>query len=344
MLNLEGSMEITILRKQGKSIREISKLLDVSRNTVRRYLRNENAAIHLSKNVKKGSLLDPYKQYIHDRLTRALPDQIPGTVILRELQAQGFKGSYSLLSHYISAQAIFKKEAETILRFETKPGHQMQVDWAIIRSGRDPVSAFVATLGYSRATYIEFVTNQTFKVLKACHENAFDYFGGVPAEVLYDNMKTVVIQRNAYGEGQHRFHQELWQLAKDYGFTPKLCKPYRAQTKGKVERFIRYLRESFYVPYKTKLESLALTPQVEDLNDQVLFWLRDVANVRVHAELKEQPSQRLEIERTALQKLPYRPRLDTSCHLREIIPVNKDWPFEQLQRSPSQYNEFCEVF
>ncbi len=344
MLNLEGSMEIAILKKQGKSIREISKMLGLSRNTVRRYLRNEKANVHASQHVKRGSVLDPFKPYIHDRLNKALPDKIPSTVLLRELQAQGFKGSYSLLSHYICSLALSQKEPETIIRFETKPGHQMQVDWATMRTGKKPIYAFVATLGYSRATYIEFVTQQTISVLQSCHENAFEYFEGVPQEILYDNMKTVVIQRNAYGEGEHRFHQQLWQLAKDYGFSPRLCKPYRAQTKGKVERFIRYLRESFYVPYKTKLAHLNLAPQIEDLNAQVLFWLRDVANARIHAEVKEQPSKRLVHEQEFLQPLPYRPVIHNICHVSEAIPVTTDWPIESLQRSPTQYNEFCEAF
>lgn len=344
MLKLEASMEINILRKQGKGIREISKLMGVSRNTVRRHLRHDNPTQHARTQVQSASKLDPFKHYIRERLESALPDRIPNTVILREIVDQGYKGQYSLLSNHIRSLELFKKIDEPIKRFETEPGQQMQVDWATMRSGRAPIYAFVATMGYSRATYVEFAANQKYANVQSCHEHAFDYFSGVPKQVLYDNMKTVVIQRNAYGEGEHRFHPELWQFAKDYGFTPKLCKPYRAQTKGKVERFIRYLRESFYVPYRSKLATFNLVPEIGELNHQILLWLRDVANARVHAGLEEQPQKRLQYEQSFLLQLPTRPTLVTAEQLSKVTPHPTQYPNDQLQRSPAHYNEFCESF
>ena len=113
------------------------------------------------------------------------------------------------------------------------------------RKGQNTLSAFVATLGYSRASYVEFVTNEKLVTLIECHKRAFDYFGGVPEEVLYDNMKTVILDRDTYGPGIHRFNKGMLDFAKHYGFCLKVCRPYRAKTKGKVERFNRYLRESF---------------------------------------------------------------------------------------------------
>lgn len=165
----------------------------------------------------------------------------------------------------------------------------MQVDWGVFRRGKDSLSAFVATLGWSRYTYVEFVTDERFETLQRCHKNAFAYFQGVPKEVLYDNMKTVIQQRNAYGAGLHRFHSGLWDLTQETGFTPRLCQPYRAKTKGKVERFIRYLRYSFYVPLVSQLKQAGLTLDVETANLEVLKWLRDIANVRVHQTTQEQP-------------------------------------------------------
>ena len=109
-------------------------------------------------------------------------------------------------------------------------------------------------MGYSRTSYVEFVSNEKFATLKLWHINAFEYFGGVPKQVLYNNMKTVVLGRDVYGEGLHRFHPGLWDLSKYYLFTPKLCRPFRAQTKGKVERFNRYLRNSFYYPLAGSLK------------------------------------------------------------------------------------------
>ena len=117
-------------------------------------------------------------------------------------------------------------------------------------------------------------------------------------------MKTVITQRNAYGLGIHRFHSGLWEFAKEAGFIPRLCRPYRAQTKGKVERFIRYLRYSFYVPLNAQLKQAGLSLDVDTANIEVKKWLRDVANVRVHQTLDEQPIHRWDAELTALQ--PYR--------------------------------------
>ena len=102
------------------------------------------------------------------------------------------------------------------------------------------------------------MTDERIEALIACHMRAFEFFGGVPREVLYDNVKTVALTRDAYGPGLHRFHPTLWDLARHYGFQPRLCRPYRAKTKGKVERFNSYLRHSFHVPLVTRLRQAGL--------------------------------------------------------------------------------------
>jgi transposase len=109
------------------------------------------------------------------------------------------------------------------------------------------------TLGWSRATYVEFVTDERLETQLGCHERAFYFFGGVPREVLYDNMRTVVTDRDRYGPGLHRYNRTFLDFAHHHGFVPRLCRPYRAKTEGKVERFIRYLRASFYVPLASQL-------------------------------------------------------------------------------------------
>ena len=104
----------------------------------------------------------------------------------------------------------------------------------------------------------------------------------MPREVLYDNMRTVVLERDGYGRGRHRFHPAFLDFARHCGFRPRLCPPYRAQTKGKVERFIRYLRQSFYVPLASRLAQEGLIVDRETANLAVKRWLREVANARVH--------------------------------------------------------------
>lgn len=128
--------------------------------------------------------------------------------------------------------------------------------------------------------------------------------GGVVRDVLYDNMKTVVIERDAYGEGRHRFNAGLWDFARHYGFQPKLCKPYRAKTKGKVERFNHYLRYSFFVPLASQLKQAGLVVDVATANQAVRRWLRLVANQRVHGTTGQVPQACWETERTQLQPLP----------------------------------------
>ena len=120
------------------------------------------------------------------------------------------------------------------------------------------------------------------ETLIEAHENAFLAFGGTPREVLYDNMRTVVLQRHGYGRGRHRFHPGFLDFARHCGFRPRLCAPYRAQTKGKVERFIRYLRESFWVPLSSRLAQEGLIVDRETANLAVKRWLSEVANARVH--------------------------------------------------------------
>ena len=193
---------------------------------------------------------------------------------------------------------------EPVVRFETAPGHQMQADWATVGRGSDKLKVFIATLGWSRAAYVEFCDNERVETLIGCHENAMLAFGGVPIEVLYDNMRTVVIERNTYGRGVHRFHAGFLDYARHAGFLPRLCQPYRAQTKGKVERFIGYLKRSFWIPFFASMRQVGLKPDKHLANAAVARWLREVANARVHATIAEVPAERLMVEAPKLQTLP----------------------------------------
>ena len=164
MLVAEEAVEIRVLRRQGKSIREIARMLDVSRNTIRRYLRSNG----LSRNEReaRASKLDPFKHYIDERVKAATPDWIPATVLLREIRALGYAGGYSILKDYLATLRPLVKP-EPVIRFETDPGRQLQADFATIRRGRDRLSVFIATLGWSRASYVEFVSDERMETLLA---------------------------------------------------------------------------------------------------------------------------------------------------------------------------------
>jgi transposase len=333
MLTQENQVEIRVLHRQGMPIRAIARQLKVSRNTVRTVLRGK-ALRRYGPRAPRATKLQAYEGYVRERVRAAGKVRIPATVLLREIRERGYRGGLTQLKAFVKALQPPPRE-DPVVRFETEPGQQMQADFVVFRRNHERLSAFVATLGYSRTTFVRFVTDETWPTVKACLEAAFGYFGGVPREVLFDNMKTVVLERHAYGRGQHRLQPGLLALSRDLGFAVRLCRPYRAKTKGKVERFNRYLRESFYNPLVTRLQSHVPLDAVT-ANVEVLRWLRDVANVRTHKGTGERPLDRLVVEQAVL--LAYEPALatlDAAAGMRLHTPL----PVESLQHPLSVYGE-----
>ena len=338
MLTKESQVEIIVLHRQGKGIREIARLTGLSRNSIRRVLRG-HAKDRYGPRQTRPVKLDPFKEYLQGRVAAAKPSRIPATVLLRELKDRGYAGGITMLRLYLMSLRPPQKE-DPVVRFETEPGEQMQVDWIVFRRGRNPLSAFVATLGYSRYVYVEFVDNERLPTLLRCHANAFEAFAGVPATVLYDNMKTVVLERDHYGKGLHQFQSGYLDFAKHCGFVPRLCKPYRAKTKGKVERFNGYLRYSFYVPLDSRLKQAGLLLDVDTANREVRRWLNEIANVRIHATLKEKPSDRFQQEREKLQPLP-RPYTGVVTGTEEAAVLRQVVPVESWQHPLSTYQQLA---
>ena len=175
------------------------------------------------------------------------------------------------------------------------PGEQAQVEWGFFENYKvvdeygieRKLYCFLMILGYSRMRYIEFVTDMTTETLIKCHLNAFNYFGGYTNEILYDNMKQVVIKR-LLKQKDSKLNQEFEDFEGFFGFKPVLCKPYRGQTKGKVERTVRYVRENFMVGKKSK--------DLDDLNKQAYDWCEKV-NSKIHSTTNEIPKVRLKLEK-----------------------------------------------
>lgn len=294
-------VDILVLHHQGLSARKIAKKLGCSRNTVKKYLENKLAP-NYSKRIAQPSKLEPFKSYLQQRIESAKPDWIPAVVLLREIKMKGYTGGITILREYLSDFKI--KTVEPIVRFETPPGKQMQIDFTTIKHGKSTLKAFVATLGYSRATFVKFYTHERAEAWQDGLVAAFEYFGGVPEEILCDNAKTIIIKRDAYSEGEHQWHSGMLELAKDYGFQLKVCRPYRAKTKGKVERFNHYLKNSFIVPLRAQLHQEGLTLDSVIANGKIGAWLHDVAHQRIHGTTQEKPQTLLDGEREHLQPLP----------------------------------------
>jgi transposase len=301
MLTQEQAVEIRVMARRGEPVRSIARQLGCSRNTVRRYLREPQATRYGPRDGRPCKI-DAFKKYLLMRVEQARPRWIPVPVLMREIQERGYEGGLTQLKEWLAPMR--KAEPEPVVRFETAPGQQMQADFTTVRRGRNPLIALVATMGYSRASFVKFTAGEDAATLCGALREALDYFGGVPEHVLFDNTKAVVIDRDAYGEGQHRWNVELLNLADECGFIPRLCRPYRAQTKGKVERFNGYLKGSFVVPLAATVEASGLTLDVDIANQHVRRWLDEVANARVHATTKAVPAVRLAEERAVMLPAP----------------------------------------
>ena len=302
MIKAEEWMEVRKLVQDGVPITRIAEMLGRDWKTVAKAALAEHRPAY--RRGVRASKLDRYKGFIEARLKEA---PYTGRRILEMIEAQGYRGGHTIVNDYI---ALFREQQhnKAVLRFETLPGEQMQVDWGEFgRIDWEGVSrklyVFCAILGYSRMRYIEFTLTQRLTTLMSCLTNSFEYFGGVSREVLFDNMKTVVLGRDL-AAGSIDWNERFKDFCGYYGFRPRLTWPYRAQTKGKVERSIGYVRQDFWPGV-----SFA---SVADLNRQGVLWCEKI-NSREHSEIHEIPRERL--VREGLTALMARPRYDTREHV-----------------------------
>ncbi len=253
--------------------------------------------------------IDAYRGIVHSRLEEF--PKLSAVRIYEELRKAGYEGGYTQVKEYVRA-ARPRPAIEPIVRFETPAGHQAQVDFAHFRLPWGQRWALLVVLGYSRLLWLRFFERQDMRVLFEGLEQAFGFFGGVPREILFDQMRAVVVADHRFEGGRLIENAEFSRFAHHWQFRPRACRPYRAQTKGKVERPIRYVRESFF--YGRHFVS------DEDLEAQAAVWLSDVANVRRHRTIGERPIERFERdEKEALQALATKPYLS-------LVPSRRDRP------------------
>jgi transposase len=239
--------------------------------------------------------LDRYKPLILERL-RAFPE-LSAVRLLEEIQAAGYGGGYSQLKEYVRTVRP-RPEPEPIVRFETPPAHQAQVDFAEFSFPWGKRFVLLVVLGYSRLLWFRFYPPQDMRTVFTGLEEAFAFFGGVPRELLFDQMKAVITKDLRLLGGQLARNEEFLRFAAQWSFVARACRPYRAQTKGKVERPVFYVRDNFVYGRAFLGDG--------DLDDQRVRWL-EKANRRIHGTTRERPVLRVEEERYLLTPLAARP-------------------------------------
>lgn len=279
MLRSQTVHTIRDLAAQGQPIRAIAEQTGLARNTIRKYLRRTSDA---APRPKRGSKLDPFKdqirRWVHD--DRLLNCQ----TMLERLAPLGYTGSVSILKDFVAPLRPPRRGRRPVQRYETTMGEQMQIDWGEFLFERDgrvqKLYGFTAVLGYSRMRFICFMKRCDGPSLIRSVMRACEYFDGLPQVMLADRMKSVLVEM----DGSTPIWNPLWSdFLAAIGVTPRVCRAYAPQTKGKVERTIRVVKESFW-------PGIQFT-DLDDLDRQGVSWC-DRRNQIVHATTRAKPIDR----------------------------------------------------
>jgi transposase len=291
--------EIVVCHQAGLSQRAIARQLGLARQTVARVLaqvqQQRAASVPLPRRRQRRSLIDDYEPILKELLARY--PNLTGTRAVQELQARGFPGQYTVVRQRL--RLLRSKPAPApVLRFETGPGDQAQMDYGVYdvdftRAGRRRVYLFSYLLSYSRRAYLRFVEAMDLPTTLREHVQAFHHLGGLARVCLYDNFKVVVLRHDADGP---IYNPRFLAFATHYGFRPWACQVRRPQTKGKVERRFHYV--------ETSLLNGRTFDTLEHLNETTAWWLANVADIRSLRDFQETPLARHERERPQLVPLP----------------------------------------
>ena len=300
MVRLGELMMILELHRQGVSVTAIARRTGRDPKTVRKYIeRGIEAPAYGPRAVGRPSKLAAFMDFLRERVT-AFPD-LSAARLTREIRELGYAGAYTAVKRYLAAIRPENGPKPYEVRFETPAGVQAQVDFArfVVDFADDPgtsrvVWLFSLVLGHSRFVFARYVMHQDLQTVLRCHMQAFDALGGTPIEILYDRMKTAVTSEDE--AGHIVYNRSLLALARHYRFQPRACRPYRAKTKGKVERPFSYIRQDFFLGRSFR--------DLDDLNGQLADWLDSVANARVHGTTQRVVAEAFAAEQPELQTLP----------------------------------------
>lgn len=289
--------QITLILRGGEkeimSKAAIARIMGCDPRTVKRYLNGYKPKE--KKRKARNSKLDNFKETIISKLEIGCTSM----AIFKFIQKEGFTGSYSLVAEFVQKHKQEQLKKATI-RFETAPGLQAQVDWKenlkmISKNGEIfVVNIFLMVLGYSRMKFVKLTSDKTQNTLFKCMSEAFKYFGGIPKEILFDNMATVVDRTNSR-IGNVKLNTKFTQFSKDIGFNPITCRIFRPQTKGKVESLAK-LVDRLQV-YNNEFETY------EELEKIVKIFMQEINN-EISQGTNMKPVERLKKETKYLLPLP----------------------------------------
>jgi len=292
MITRRTVFEIHRLKDMQFSIRQIAKTLNLDRGTVARYIKQPD--ITCKPRRGRPSKLDPFREFIKEMVEQY--PKINAPVVLRQIRNKGFDGEITIVRKYLKVLKYDVGGKQSFIRFESRPGQQIQIDWghfgSLVYNGSSrKLYALAVIESHSRVLYVIFTHSQKQEVLHQCLVEAFRYFGGTPREIVVDNMLTAVTERVG---SIVRFNESFLDFIRPFSITPVACNIRAPHEKGKVENSIKYLRHNFW-PLRTFSD-------LEDVNHQVLAWLNTTANQRLHQTTGQKPSQRF--VKDALRPLP----------------------------------------
>jgi transposase len=284
-----------LVLREGWKIETVARRFGVHHSTVRRALRDDLPAVE---DVRRPSALDPFKPYIVQRLIE-LP-LLSAVRLHAELRERGSTVGIAQMRRY-AALVRPPRLKKVYLRVEFEPGEQAQVDWALfghmrVGATQRKLSLFSMVLSWSRAIFVDFCFDQRMETFCRMHRRALEFFGGVPKRIVYDNLKSVVVDRVG---STIKFNARFLGFAGHYLFEATAAPVRYPQFKGRVEDSVKYVRQSFF--YGRSFGSLA------DLRAQAREWCLKTANQRLHATTRERPSERLLVEHARLRPLPPHP-------------------------------------
>ena len=317
--------EVLKLLESGTSIPQVSKQTNISTTTLYRLLNNGGAKILTGKALKIPKKLVYFEDHLDSMIKKGVTNR---SRLCSELEKLGYIGSYNSLNRYLKKKfpdknykrynKFYIKRSQSLkkpfIRFETKPGQQAQADWAYfgkieINDRIERLYCFVYLLGWSRMRYIEFTIKQNLQTLLECHLHAFEKLG-IPQEIVYDNMKAVVTKRTKLSDKSENIEYNLLfaEFAKHYGFNIHPHHPYHPQSKGKVERAIKYVRDNFWPGIKIGkgIDSLEL------LNRKAEDWLASDVHTKPNDTTKEKPHDRFIKENKLLKSISDFPSYETA--------------------------------